>query len=138
MAEHTIEAFHDSGISFKTDIDGFDVMMDGSPDFGGQNKGPSPKKLMLNSLAGCTGIDVASLLAKMRVKYSDFSIEIVGHLTEEHPVVYHTIDMIYKVRTAEEYKAKFEKAVSLSKERYCGISAMLAKAAKLNVEIVYL
>ncbi len=138
METHQIEAFHNSGMSFKTDFDGNEVIMDAKPEVGGQGLGPSPKKLLLNSLAGCTGMDVVSLLKKMRVEYSDFSIEIKGHLTEEHPIVYHTIDMIYKVKTTEEFRAKFQKAVDLSQDRYCGISNMLGKAAKLTKEIIYL
>ena len=138
MSAHQIETFHNSGMSFKTNFDGNEVIMDANAKVGGQGLGPSPKHLLLNALAGCTGMDVVSLLKKMRVEYSDFSIEIIGHLTEEHPIAYHTIEMIYKVKTTEQYHAKFEKAVNLSQDRYCGISAMLGKAAKLTKDIVYL
>ena len=138
MSTHKIEAHHNSGMSFKTNFEGNEVFMDANPKFGGQGLGPSPKHLLLNSLAGCTGMDVLSLLKKMRVEYSDFSIEVEGHLTEEHPIQYQVIDMKYKVKTAKEFRSKFEKAVNLSQDRYCGISAMLGKAAKINKEIVYL
>lgn len=138
MSAHQIEAFHNTGMSFKTDFDGNEVIMDAKKEVGGQGLGPSPKHLLLNALAGCTGMDVVSLLKKMRVDYSDFSIEIIGHLTNEHPIAYDKIEMIYKVKTTEEYHAKFKKAVDLSQDRYCGISYMLGKAAKLTKEIVYL
>lgn len=139
MGSHKIETLHHTGMSFRTEYDGGKVVfMDAKPEVGGQGLGPSPKQLLLQALAGCTGMDVVSLLKKMRVEYSDFSIEVEGHLTEEHPITFHTIEMVYKIKTAEEFRPKFEKAVSLSQDRYCGISAMLGKAAKLKKTIIYL
>jgi putative redox protein len=92
----------------------------------------------LNALAGCTGVDVVSLLNKMRVKFTDFSIEVSGTLTEEHPKVYHTIVVNYKIKVADTDRDKVEKAVKLSKEKYCGVSIMLGKAAKLESQIIFL
>lgn len=98
-----------------------------------------PKALILSSLAGCTAFDVVELLKKMRVEYSNFRIEVLGELTEEIPTVYHTIHLNYFVKLQkEEDKSKMEKAVNLSQEKYCGVSAMIKKFANLKVSINYL
>ncbi len=138
MNQHNIETVFQGGMAFKTNIGGHNVIIDAYPEFGGQDLGPSPKKLLLNSLSGCTGIDVVSLLNKMRVNFTDFSIAVTGTLTEEHPKVYSDIEVEYKIKISEEDRPKMEKAVNLSVERYCGVSAMLAKAAKLTHKITYL
>jgi putative redox protein len=139
MEIHKIESIHTEGMSFSTDISGHEIIIDATDEHGGNNKGPRPKHLLLKSLAGCTGMDVVSLLKKMRVEFSDFSIDVKGELTEEHPKYYHTITLEYKVKLADkEDQAKFEKAVNLSQDRYCGVSAMLSKAAEIKYHFTYL
>lgn len=139
MEQHKIETKHTEGMAFSTDMHGHEIIIDATDEHGGQNKGPRPKALLLKSLAGCTGMDVVSLLRKMRVEFSDFSVDVTGELTDEHPKIYHLISLTYKVRLADvESRPKFEKAVDLSQNRYCGVSAMLSKAAKIEHSIVYL
>ncbi len=139
MEVHKIETIHKEGMAFSTDMQGHEIMIDAEEQFGGNGKGPRPKALLLKSLAGCTGMDVVSLLRKMRVEFSDFAIEVSGELTDEHPKYYHTITLEYRVKLADEKdQAKFEKAVNLSQDRYCGVSAMLSKAAELKYHITYL
>ena len=101
--------------------------------------GVRPKALILSSVAGCTAIDVVDLLRKMRVEYSEFKIDVTGELTEEHPKIYHTVNLTYlvKLNNAED-KSKVEKAVNLSQEKYCGVTAMVKKFADLKVRIEYL
>lgn len=82
-------------------------------------------------------MDVVSLLAKMRVNFDAFDIDVSGELTEEHPKYYHKIHVIYRFRGEQIDRGKVEKAVALSQEKYCGVSAMLRKAADLSYEIVY-
>jgi putative redox protein len=139
MEIHKIETIHREGMAFSTDMQGHEIMIDATEEHGGQNKGPRPKNLLLKSLAGCTGMDVVSLLRKMRVEFSDFKIGVSGELTDEHPKHYHTITLDYQVKLADEKdQAKFEKAVNLSQDRYCGVSAMLSKAAEIKYHITYL
>lgn len=88
MQEHYVKTIHNSGLSFTSSIGDHAVPIDASAEHGGQNSGASPKKLMLASLAGCTGIDVVMLLDKMKAVYSDFSIDISASLTDEHPKIY--------------------------------------------------
>jgi putative redox protein len=113
------------------------IRIDSGPEEG--NTGVRPKALILSSLAGCTAIDVVEMLQKMRVEYSDFKIDVLGELTDELPKVYHTIHLTYhiKLKDAAE-KTKMEKAVNLSQDKYCGVSAMIKKFAKLKVKIEYL
>ena len=94
--------------------------------------------MLLASLAGCTGMDVVSMLRKMKVEFSDYSMDVVADLTDEHPRIYNKVKLTYKIRLAAEDEPKMEKAVSLSKEKYCGVSAMFTAFAQLTTEIIYL
>jgi putative redox protein len=113
------------------------VMIDAAEDAGGQGKGLRPKAMMLTSLAGCTAMDVASLLKKMRAEVADFKIEVEGNLTEEHPKVYDKVKVIYKFYDKDFQKDKIEKAVNLSVDRYCGVFEMFRKFSDISHEIKY-
>ena len=114
------------------------MLVDADPEFGGENKGPLPKPLVLTSLSGCTGMDVVALLKKMRVDHKDFSIEIEAALTDEHPKYYNKIHVVYRVQVEQKDEAKFIKAVDLSQERYCGVSYMLSQSSELTYEVVFI
>lgn len=128
---------HLDGMAFKTNVDGHDLFFDADEKVGGKNLGPKPKPMLLVSLAGCTGMDVVSLLKKMRVDYDDFKIEVSGDLTEEHPKYYHKIMVEYHIWGNNVDKAKVEKSVNLSQDRYCGVSYMLSKSSELKHKIIY-
>jgi len=98
----------------------------------------TPKALMLASLAGCSGLDVASLLKKMRAEVDEFTIDIEANLTDEHPKFYDKVSVIYNFYGKEFKKGKIEKAVSLSVERYCGVMEMFRKFADVTTEIRYI
>lgn len=134
--DHQVSTRHTSGMSFESQIDSFSLIMD-SP-IEGTPVGPSPKKLMLASLAGCTGIDVVSILEKMQVSYTDFSIDVSARLTTEHPKIYDYIKVVYKVKIDEANRPKFKRACDLSIEKYCGVMAMYRHFAKIEIEMVYL
>ena len=122
-------------MSFETEINGHKITIDAAPEVGGQNKGPRPKPFMLLSLAGCTGMDVVSILKKMRVEIEDFNVTVEGELTEEHPKHYSHMKIIYEFKGKNLPMEKLKKAVSLSEERYCGVSAVYKKAMKIDTEI---
>lgn len=124
-----------AGMSFQTEIDGHSISLDAHPDHGGSGKGPRPKPLLLVSLAGCTAMDVVSILGKMKVELKSFKVEVVANQTEEHPKVYDNLKLIYHVFGENIPLEKVKKAVELSQERYCGVSAMLKKAANVSYEI---
>ncbi len=94
---------------------------------GDRVKGVSPKSLLLSSLAGCSGIDIVDILEKMRVPFSDFSIDVESEQTEEHPKVFKDIYITYKIKTAPENEDKVRKAAELSLEKYCGVSGYAEK-----------
>jgi putative redox protein len=111
------------------------LTMDAKTEFGGMDKGPRPKELLLSSLAGCSGMDVASLLEKMRVEIKDFDISIEAELTEEHPKVYKYMHIVYEFYGHDLPIEKIQKAVDLSQNKYCGVSAMFKKAFPVTYEI---
>ena len=137
MDKHSVKTAFNHNLAFTAKIGDYDVPMDTS-DENTSNFGPSPKKLMLASLAGCTGIDVVSILNKMKVSFSDFSIEIEAGLTDEHPKIYKDVKMIYQIKVAETDQPKMEKAVLLSQDKYCGVSAMFKAFSNVSWEIIYL
>jgi putative redox protein len=102
----------------------------------GYAEGTGPKRLLLVSLAGCTAMDVASMLTKMRVPYSQFKVRAIGDTASEHPKVYKTMHIIYEIDADEEYMPKIEMAIEKSRDKYCGVHAMLSKAAPITHEVV--
>lgn len=113
----------------------FDSFKDNSKieiDAGG---GFNPKALLLSGLAACSGIDVVEVLEKMRVPFADLKIEVETEQTTEHPRVFKDIHINYIVTTAEENRDKVKKAVDLSLDKYCGVSAMLKKNSKIDYKI---
>jgi putative redox protein len=131
----TITVNWSGGMSFESEIDGSKISVDAKKEFGGQGKGPRPKPLMMLSLAGCTGMDVISILNKMRVEVEDFNIEVEGDLTEEHPKHFTKMHIIYSFKGQDLPIDKLKKAVELSQENYCGVSATYKKAMEITYEI---
>lgn len=123
------------GLSFEAEIDEHKIMFDAKPDVGGLNNGAGPKRVMIASLTGCTGMDVASLLTKMRVTVDSFFIEAFTELTEEHPIHYNKIHLLYNFSGTDLDVEKIKKAVKLSQERYCGISYMLGQSSTVTYAI---
>ena len=123
------------GMAFESEVNGHKIVLDAVESVGGKDRGPRPKPLMLLALAGCTGMDVVSILKKMRVVLDNFSVEVEANLTEEHPKQYDEMKVIYKFWGKDLHMEKLEKAVNLSDERYCGVSAVYKKALKMSHEI---
>ena len=99
-------------------------------------RGETPKHLFLQSVAGCTGLDVILILEKMRAPLPrNFRIEVEAPLTEEHPKVFTSFELTYLVE-GELDADKFIRAVTLSQEKYCGISAMFRKIAPLSWRVL--
>jgi putative redox protein len=126
----------EEGMTFNAELDGFDFKIDADESVGGNNRGPKPKGLSLTSLAGCTGMDVISILRKMKAEPEKFYVEAEAELSDEHPKVFTKIVITYYLRGGAVTKEKAEKAVNLSQERYCGVSAMLGKAAPIEANVV--
>ena len=122
-------------MAFKADVMGHEIIIDATEKVGGENRGPRPKPLMLAALAGCTGMDVISILKKMKVEVDDFNVIVEGDLTEEHPKQYNKMHVIYEFKGENLPKSKLKKAINLSEEKYCGVSALLRKAIEITSEI---
>jgi putative redox protein len=135
MAEYQMTARWTEGIAFDVEINDFKVRMDSVPPEG-NNTGPSPKRMVLAGLICCTGMDVASLLRKMRVKFDSMEIEAIAPITEEHPKTFARISLKYVLTGDQINREKVEKAVNLSQERYCGVSAMIRSHCPIEWEIV--
>ena len=125
-------------MAFLAEIGDHEVMMDATTADGGIDSGPGPKKLMLTSLAGCTGIDIVSILNKMKAPFSDFTMDVTATLTEKHPKIYDTVKISYNIKMADADRPKMEKAVHLSEDKYCGVMAMFKAFAKVETEINFL
>ena len=102
---------------------------------GNRKEGPNPKALLLSAIAACSGIDVVDILAKMRVSFSDLTIDVETEQTTEHPRVFKDIRITYKLKTGEENEDKIKKAIDLSLEKYCGVSAMLKKNSPIHYKL---
>ncbi len=111
------------------------VPMDGPAQFGGSDAGIRPKELLLLSLAGCTGSDVASIMDKMREPYTRFEVGIEAEMTDEHPKVYSKIEVIYRVWGEGLHEEKVRRAIELSETVYCGVSAMLRKSCEITTRL---
>jgi putative redox protein len=122
-------------MAFEADVNGHKIMLDAAAESGGSDKGPRPKPLMLVALAGCTGMDVVSILKKMRVEFDSLRVWVEAEQTEEHPKHYSSMKIIYEFKGKELPLDKLEKAVNLSEERYCGVSAVYKKAMEVITEI---
>jgi len=125
-------------MSFEVGIDNHKFMIDAGPEVGGKNRGPKPKPLTLAALGGCSAMDVVSILKKMRVETDYFNVAVSAEMTDEHPKYYNKIHITYEFRGNDLPMEKLEKAINLSLERYCGVTAMLNKAAEITHEIVIL
>jgi len=122
-------------MAFDAELNGHHFVIDADEKVGGENQGPRPKGLLLTGLAGCTGMDVVSILRKMKVDNFTFDLEAAADSTEEHPKTYHTIYLNYIFTGNNLPINKIKKAVNLSETRYCGVSAMLGKAADIKTRI---
>ena len=121
--------------TFESVIDGHKLAIDTSVDMGGNDEGPRPKVLMLLSLAGCSGLDIASLFRKMRVVADRLEIEVSGELSDTVPAVFTSFHIVYRVWGKESDRDKIIKAIRLSEEKYCGVAVMYRKIGAVTYDI---
>lgn len=98
--------------------------------------GFNPKALLLSGLAACSAVDVVEILEKMRVPFAALTVDAETEQTDEHPRVFKTIHLTYRLQAEEEYRDKVQKAVDLSLEKYCGVAAMLKKNSPIQYRIL--
>ena len=124
------------GLAFSVEQDGHKFIIDGSEEFGGEDRGPRPKNLLLTALIGCTGMDVVSILIKITIENSSLTVSASGEYTEDHPRVFKFIDIEYFFSGNMLPEKKIERAVSLSQDRYCGVSAIFRDSFQVNHKII--
>ena len=90
---------------------------------------------MLLALAGCTGMDVISILTKMRVVVEHFDVSVTGELSDNYPIEYISMHIVYKFTGKELPLEKIERAIELSQDKYCGVAALYKKAIPVTYEI---
>ena len=123
-------------MKFETALpNGVSLMLGSSKD--GEEKIASPKVLMLSSLAVCSGLDVVSILEKMKIQLSDFKITSQANLTDEHPKYYNKVSLEYHFYGDDLDKDKINKAVNLSITKYCGVMEMFRSFAEIKTEVYY-
>ncbi|MGB5667966.1 MAG: OsmC family protein [Maribacter sp.] len=128
LGNMAFESNNPSGINLKIDL---------AKEDGGDGTGFRPKALMLSSLAGCSGLDVASLIKKMKLNVGEFTIETIANLTDEHPKYYDAVTIEYHFYGNNLDEKKLQRAVDLSVEKYCGVMEMFRQFAKLDIKTVF-
>ncbi len=121
------------GITFvgKTDSNHW-ITMDGPKEFGGSDAGIRPKELLLLGLGGCTGSDVASILAKKRIVLDGFEMNIETEVSEDHPQVFTNLHIEYVFYGKGINVKDVERAIELSQTKYCGVTKMFEQAMKIT------
>jgi putative redox protein len=126
------------GVSFVTETgSGHALVVDGAPSAGGRNLGPRPMELVLAGTAACTAFDVVWILKKARQNLVECTVEAEAERAAEEPQVFTRIHLVYRVSGEGLKRAQVERAVKLSKEKYCSATAMLSKTADVSFEIVF-
>lgn len=103
---------------------GHELKMDAAPEIGGENTGARPTELLLNAVAGCTGIDIISILQKMRLNPTSFKMDVSGNRADDHPKRFTEIHIHYALE-GELPEDKVIRAIKLSKDKYCSVSHTL-------------
>jgi putative redox protein len=124
-------------MAFDVEINGHKMIIDTAADYGGNDMGPRPKSLMLAALGGCTGMDMASILRKMKIDFKGLRIKVDGNVTHDHPRHFDHMHIIYYVSGKDLPRDKVEHAASLSQEKYCGVTHNYRASMKITHEIVY-
>lgn len=115
--------------------DGREGRFDTPASHGGEGTAPTPMEAVLHALAGCAAVDVVSILEKMRQPATGLCVEIEGDRAEDHPKVYTEIRMRFVI-TGDVAQEKAERAVALSAEKFCSVSAMLRPGVAIVHEVV--
>jgi putative redox protein len=122
-------------MEFETELYGHKITVDAAPEGGGENKGTRPKILLFTALAGCSGMDVISILKKMQIEPEEFHVRVEGEMAEEHPKYYENMNIIYEFKGENLPIEKLKKAIDLSLDKYCGVAALFKKAIPISYEI---
>ncbi len=137
MASHEIETQWMGKMQFNALVNGHTIIMDGPERVGGEDNGPIPKPFVLTALSGCTGMDIVSILRKLRKEVKELNMIVTGELSAQQPIEYTAMHIVYDFKGDEACKDAALNAVNLSQEKYCGVSHMLKKALPVTWKVNY-
>ncbi len=137
MAQHEIETQWMGKMQFNSLVNGHTIVMDAPERVGGEDNGPIPKPFVLTALSGCTGMDIVAILRKENKPVKELNIKVTGELTKQAPIEYTAIHVVYDFTGDEAVKEAAMDAVTVSQEKYCGVSHMLKKALPVTWEVSY-
>ncbi|MGC4038605.1 MAG: OsmC family protein [Chitinophagaceae bacterium] len=137
MAHHTIETMWMGKMQFNSLVNGHTIIMDAPEKVGGEDLGPIPKPFVLTALSGCTGMDIVSILRQQHKQVKELGIKVTGELSPQKPIEYLSMHIVYDFKGDESIKQAALDAVTISQEKYCGVSHMLRKAIPVTWAIVF-
>lgn len=137
MAQHEIETQWMGKMQFNSLVNGHTIIMDAPERVGGEDHGPIPKPFVMTALSGCTGMDIVAILRKEGKEVSELNIKVQGELSKSAPIEYIAMHVVYDFKGVPENKEAAMNAVTVSQEKYCGVSHMLKKAIPVTWEVLY-
>ena len=137
MAQHVIETQWMGKMQFNALVNGHTIIMDAPERVGGEDNGPIPKPFVLTALSGCTGMDIVAILRNAQKEVRDLNITVTGELSKQKPIEYLAMHIVYDFKGDELYRDAALDAVTVSQEKYCGVSRMLRKALPVTWEVHY-
>jgi putative redox protein len=137
MPLHEIETQWMGKMQLNALVNGHTIIMDAPERVGGEDQGPIPKPFILTALSGCTGMDVLSILRKSHKEVKDMTIKVTGELSKQQPITYEAIHLVYSFTGDDSCRDAAMNAVTLSQEKYCGVSYLLKKALPITWEVYY-
>lgn len=137
MAQHSIETMWMGKMQFNSLVNGHTIIMDAPERVGGEDQGPIPKPFVLTALSGCTGMDIVSILRQQGKELKEVNIKVTGELSKQKPIEYLSMHIVYEFRGDIAHKEAALDAVTISQEKYCGVSHMLRKAIPVTWEVHY-
>lgn len=137
-AKTEVTVNYEGGLSFVAHgPSGHAMRMDAAKEVGGNDSAPRPMEMLLAALGGCSGIDIALILKKMRIEVDGFDVRMHATRADEHPRIFTTIEVEYVFRGKDltEKLDRLEQAARLSFEKYCSVAGMLNKAADMTFRV---
>lgn len=131
---YAVTTWHEK-MHFESLVNNHSIQLDKLEINGGQNKGPRPKLLILSAIGGCAGMEIISILDKMRIKIDGLEIIVTGELNDTQPKIYKSIRILFNIESKNSDKRKVESAIQLAIEKYCGVVAMAKHFAEVISEI---
>ncbi len=135
MAHMQCQTKWQGGLGFESHIRQHRLRMDTKAESGGKDQGPSPKEVLLASITACSGMDVVSILQKMRVNLVSCEVNAETDTTPGYPSIFAKVLLKYQIEGSDIKAEQALKAVSLSMTKYCGVSAMVVKASPMSYEV---